>query len=183
VEKKIWGRKRAILVDTQGFLLAVLVHAANIGDRDGARLLLQKLIGRFPRLSHLFADHGYTGPLLDWIKMHLGWQTEIVSKPENDAPHRWEWEAMLIDGQMVPRPKRQAQGFQVQTQRWKVERTLGWLIRFRRLARDYEGLPSNSEHRNGRRWLSPLIHCGWCSTWKTCNARCGDVLSMVLRRR
>jgi transposase len=144
-EKKIWGRKRAILVDTQGFLLAVLVHAANIGDRDGARLLLQKLTGRFPRLSHLFADHGYTGPLLDWIKAHLGWQTEIVSKPENDAPHQWEWEAVLIDGQMVPRPKRKDRGFQVQPQRWKVERTLGWLIRFRRLARDYEGLPSSSE--------------------------------------
>ena len=62
VEKKIWGRKRHLLVDTQGLILAVLVHAANIGDREGARLLLQALVGRFPRLIHLFADHGYTGP-------------------------------------------------------------------------------------------------------------------------
>jgi putative transposase len=69
--KKICGRKRHLLVDTQGLILAVLVHAANIGGRDGARLLLQNLVGRFPRLCHLFADHGYTGPLLAWIKALL----------------------------------------------------------------------------------------------------------------
>ena len=145
VEKKIWGRKRHLLVDTQGFLLAVKVHAANLTDRLGARLLLQKLQGRFPRLCHLFADSGYTGPLLEWITLHLGWQTEIVSQPLNKPPQQWEWEAVLLDGEIVPRPKPKGRGFQLQHHRWKVERTFAWLIRFRRLARDYEGLPSSSE--------------------------------------
>jgi putative transposase len=84
VEKKIFGRKRQILVDTQGLILAVLVHAANISDRDEARLLLRKLVGHFPRLHHLFADHGYTGPLIAWIKELLGWETEIVPKLGNE---------------------------------------------------------------------------------------------------
>lgn len=133
--KKIYGRKRHVLVDTLGLLLAVKVHSAGFVDRRGAPLLLQELRGRFPRLSHLFADNGYTGPLVAWIKDLLGWETEIVPKPE-----RWA----LKDGELVrlPGPKG---GFQLQRQRWKVERTLGWLIRYRRLARDYEGLPSSSE--------------------------------------
>ena len=145
VEKKIWGRKRHLLVDTQGFVLAVLVHAANLTDRQGARRLLQKLWGCFPRLTHLFADSGYSGPLLDWITQHLGWQTEIVSKPVDKPPQQWEWEPVLIDGEIVPRPKPQGRGFQLQHHRWTVERTFAWLIRYRRLARDYEGLPSSSE--------------------------------------
>lgn len=139
-EKKIWGRKRPILVDTQGFLLAVLVHAANLGDRDGARLLLQERVGRFPRLIHLFADHGSTGPLIDWIKALLGWDTEILPKEGNESHQK----GVLVDGKPVLQilPKG---GFQVQRHRWKVERTFGWLIRYRRLARDYEGLPSSSQ--------------------------------------
>ena len=134
-EKKIYGRKRHLLVDTLGLLLAVKVHSAGIVDRCGAPLLLGDLTGRFPRLSHLFADSAYTGPLIAWIKEHLGWDVEIVPKPE-----RWA----IKDGELVrlPGPKG---GFQVQHHRWKVERTLGWLIRYRRLARDYEGLPSSSE--------------------------------------
>jgi transposase len=131
-EKKIYGRKRHVLVDTLGLLLAVKVHSAGLVDRRGAPLLLQELRGRFPRLSHLFADSGYTGPLVAWIKMHLGWDTEIVPKPDPWA---------IINGELVRLPG----GFQVQRHRWKVERTLGWLIRYRRLARDYEGLPSSSE--------------------------------------
>lgn len=138
--KKIWGRKRHLLVDTQGLLLAVKVHSAGLVDRRGAPLLLHGLQGRFPRLSQLFADKGYTGPLLEWIQMHLGWHTEIVPTPENDSRQKW----VLIDGKpvQVPQPKG---GFQVHRHRWKIERTFGWLIRFRRLARDYEGLPSSSE--------------------------------------
>ena len=138
--KKIWGRKRQVLLDTQGFLLAVRVHAANLVDRVGARLLWRSLVGRFARLSHVFADRAYTGPLLDWIKTALGWDTEIVPTSENDSHQEW----VLIAGVPVKRPKPKG-GFQVQRHRWKVERTLGWLIRYRRLARDYEGLPSSSE--------------------------------------
>lgn len=138
--KKIFGRKRHLLVDTQGLILAVLVHAANISDRDGARRLLPQVVGRLPRVSHLFADHGYTGPLKAWIKDLLGWDTEIVPKEGNESHQKWE----LVNDQPVLKilPKG---GFQVQRQRWKVERTFGWLIRYRRLARDYEGLPTSSQ--------------------------------------
>lgn len=143
--KKIGGRKRHLLVDTQGFLLAVNVHAANWSDRLGARVLLQKLQDRFPRLTHLFADAGYAGPLRDWITQHLGWETEIVSTSADVPAQQWEWEAVLIDDQIVPRPKLIGRGFSIQRHRWNIERTFGWLIRYRRLARDYEGLPSSSE--------------------------------------
>ena len=132
---KIFGRKRHLLVDTLGLLLAVKVHSAGCVDRRGAPLLLQGLTGHFPRLRHLFADSAYTGSLIAWIKEHLGWDVEIVPKPE-----RWA----LKDGELVRLPGPHG-GFQVQRHRWKIERTLGWLIRYRRLARDYEGLPSSSE--------------------------------------
>jgi putative transposase len=138
--KKIWGRKRHLLVDTQGLLLAVKVHTAGLVDRCGAPLLLQELLGRFPRLVHLFADSGYTGPLLEWIKTHLGWQSEIVPKASKDSAQQW----VLLNGKPVRLPKPKGT-FQVQRHRWKIERTFGWLIRYRRLARDYEGLPSSSE--------------------------------------
>ncbi|GHO42292.1 hypothetical protein KSX_04550 [Ktedonospora formicarum] len=129
-----------MLVDTQGLILAVKVHAANLADRVGARVLLDGLKDRFPRLAHVFAGRGYTGSLLDWIRQHLGWTTEIVPKPHNDAQTNWT----LVDGLpvQVSKPKR---GFHVQRQRWKVEQTFGLLLRFRRLARDYEGLPRSSE--------------------------------------
>ncbi len=122
-------------MDTLGLLLAVKVHSAGLVDRRGAPFLLQDLAGRFPRLRHLFADSGYTGPLGEWIKAHLGWTTEIVPKPD-------PW--VLVNGELV-RVCGPKGGFQVQRYRWKVERTFGWLIRYRRLARDYESLPSSSE--------------------------------------
>jgi transposase len=128
------------LVDTQGLLLAVKVHAANIADRDGAKLLLGHLSRSFPRLSHLFADHGYTGPLTEWIKEQLHWETEIV--PKQQKPSQTEWE--LVNGKPVKKPKPKGT-FQVQRKRWVVERTFAWITRFRRLARDYEGFASSSE--------------------------------------
>jgi transposase len=138
--KKIWGRKRYLLTDTLGFPLAVKVHTAGLVDRRGAPLLSEPLVNRFPRLIHLFADHGYTGPLLDWIKEHLGWETEIVPNERNTSRVDWE----LRDGQPVKIRKPKG-GFQVQRKRWLVERTFACLIRWRRLARDYEGLPESSQ--------------------------------------
>jgi len=113
----------------------VKVHSAGIVDRRGAPFVLADLTGRFPRLSHLFAESAYTGPLIEWVKEYPGWETESVAKPE-----RWA----IKDGELVrlPGPKG---GFQVQHHRWNSERTLGWLIRSRHLARDSEGLPSSSE--------------------------------------
>lgn len=79
--KKVGGRKRHILVDTLGLLLKAYVHAADITDRDGAPLLLGKLAGAFPRLRHIWADMGYRGRAVEWIKAQLGWTVEIVKRP------------------------------------------------------------------------------------------------------
>jgi putative transposase len=119
--KKVKGRKRHIIVDTLGLLLAVVVHSAKVQDRDGAKLVLAKLSGRFPRLKLLWADGGYAGQLVEWVLAFGGWVLEIVKRPEG------------------------AKGFQVLPRRWVVERTLAWLGRYRRLSKDYEALPQTSE--------------------------------------
>ena len=93
---------------------AVLVLPANVQDRDGAKRLLTPLIGQMPRLKRLWADAGYTGSLVDWVRDEAGWVLEIVAKP----------------------PK--ATTFEVLPKRWIVERTLGWISHNRRLARDFE---------------------------------------------
>ena len=115
------GRKRHLVVDTLGLVLAVVVHAANVQDRDGAKLVLQKLVGRFPRLTLIWADGGYTGQLIAWTKQLANWTLEIVKR--SDDRH----------------------SFQVLPKRWIVERTLGWLGRYRRLSKDYEELTASSE--------------------------------------
>lgn len=103
-----------------GLLIAVVVHPANIQDRDGAKLVLEKLKGRCPRLELIWADGGYAGKLVDWARGFAGWVIEIVKRP----------------GQ-----KR----FVVLPRRWVVERTFAWLGRYRRLSKDYEGLCETSE--------------------------------------
>lgn len=115
------GRKRHVVVDTLGLLLAVVVHAANVQDRDGARLALARLAGRFPRLRLVWADGGYAGALLGWAAATLGLVVEIVAKPAG------------------------ATSFTVLPKRWIVERTFAWLGRCRRLSKDYEALPATSE--------------------------------------
>jgi putative transposase len=115
------GRKRHIVVDTLGLLLVVVVHAASIQDRDGAKLVLGKLRGRFPRLRVIWADGAYAGQLVAWARALGGWLLEIVRRPEG------------------------ATVFQVLPKRWIVERTLAWLGRCRRLSKDYEGLAETSE--------------------------------------
>ena len=115
------GRKRHLVVDTLGLLLAVVVHAADVQDRDGARLVLDKLVGRFPRLWLIWADGGYAGRLLVWALVAGGWVVELVRKPEG------------------------ARAFAVLPKRWVVERTFAWLGRSRRLSKDYEGLPETGE--------------------------------------
>jgi putative transposase len=117
----VTGRKRHIVVDTLGLLLAVVVHAANIQDRDGAKLVLAKLVGGFPRLQLIWADAAYAGQLVEWARAFGGWLLEIVKQPPDS--HQ----------------------FQVLPRRWVVERTLAWLGRCRRLSKDYEELPQTSE--------------------------------------
>jgi len=137
--KKIRGRKRHLVVDTQGFLLAVKVTAANITDRLPAAFLLQTVACELPRVRHLWADHGYAGPFEDWVRQQLGWSMQIVAspaRPKGTLVFHW------VDGFPV---HEWVTTFLPVARRWVVERSFGWLIRFRRLARDYEGLACISE--------------------------------------
>ena len=115
------GRKRHVVVDTLGMLLVVVVHAAGVQDRDGARRVLRRLVGWFPRLLTIFADGGYAGRLERFAAGLGGWLLAIVRK----SP-----------GQRT---------FVVLPKRWVVERTFAWLNRFRRLSKDYEEQTRNSE--------------------------------------
>jgi putative transposase len=118
------GRKRHIVVDTLGFLLAVVVTGASVQDRDGGMLLLETLRYQFSRLRLIWADQAYAGDLVAWIWELRPWRKirlEIVKRPEG------------------------TKGFLLLPQRWKVERTFGWFGRYRRLAKDYEYLTRTSE--------------------------------------
>ena len=119
--KKTTGRKRHLLVDTGGLLLAVLVTAASVADRDGARLLLQHLGGFCKKLRLIWVDGAYRGPLLDWVAQHFWFRLQPIMRP---------------DGQ---------KGFSILPRRWVVERTFAWLGLNRRLSKDYERLPATSE--------------------------------------
>jgi putative transposase len=135
--KKVNGRKRHLLVDTLGLLLKVVVHPANLQDRDGAKFLLADVGAQFPRLGHLWADQAYTGALLDWIAAELGWSVEIVER----SPRRGfqvtpdgQFQQVALPAVFEPLPRR-----------WVVERALAWIGRHRRMSKDYERLPSTSE--------------------------------------
>jgi putative transposase len=119
--KKVSGRKRHLLVDALGLLLAVVVHPADIQDRDGAKLVLEKMRGRLPRLQLIWADGGYAGQLIQWVQTRCGWILQTVLRPVG------------------------VKGFVVLPRRWVVERTFAWLGRYRRLSKDYERLPETSE--------------------------------------
>jgi transposase len=124
--KKIDGTKRHIAVDTIGLLLAVVVTAANIQDRDGAMPLLTRMAGLCLRIGKVWADSAYAGALIAWAKQHLDTNVEIVKR--SDAQR----------------------GFVLLPRRWVVERTLAWLVRHRRLARDYER--RHESHEELVRW-------------------------------
>jgi len=120
--KKVMGKKRHVLVDTLGLLLHAIVHPADVQDRDGGVVLLSTLFGMYPFLLKLFADAGYQGPqFADGVAKHLPQlAVEIVKRSD------------------------QAKGFAVLPMRWVVERTLAWLNRCRRLAKDFENLTDNA---------------------------------------
>jgi len=104
-----------------GLILAVVVHPGNIQDRDGAKLVLGKLRGRYRRLKLIWADGGYAGKLIEWTASFGNWVLEIVKRSDDVV------------------------GFAVLPKRWIVERTFGWIGRYRRMSKDYEMLPASSE--------------------------------------
>jgi transposase len=128
------GRKRHLLVDTTGLVLKPLVATASGTDRLGGQQLLEAipdLAQTFPRLRHLWVDSAYQGSFVDWVKQTLHWSVTVVQKPS-----RWRW--VPLDQEPPPVPK----GCQVLPRRWVVERTFGWLGRWRRTSKDYEYLPA-----------------------------------------
>ena len=114
--KKINGRKRHIVTDTIGLVMAIVIHNADIQDRIGAKDVMEELRFKYPRLIKILADQGYTGELAEWTLKFFGWTIEIVKKVVGIS------------------------GFNVLPKRWIVERTFGWLGFQRRLVRDYEVL-------------------------------------------
>jgi putative transposase len=120
--KNINGRKRHIVVDTFGNLLHVMVHAANIQDYHGAKLVLTQLIATLSSLKKIWADGIYkNGGLVDWVHETLQVTLEIVNREPGQK------------------------GFKVLPRRWVVKRTLAWLGRYRRLSKDYEECTLSSE--------------------------------------
>jgi putative transposase len=147
--KKVRGRKRHLLVDTEGLVLKVKVHSANVPDRDGLRVLLEGAREEVSSLKHLWLDAGYQGRGKRWVEEVLGLSVEIVRRPPKPIPQkvamRWaeEWakEGVKPDWEkLLPR-----RGFQVLPRRWVVERTFAWLTQNRRMSKDYERLCATAE--------------------------------------
>jgi putative transposase len=109
------------VVDTLGLVWAAVVHPANIQDPQGARLVLEKVRGRLPRLQRIWADGIYQGSLVAWVHDQFGWVLDIVRRCD------------------------EVKGFVVLPHRWIVERTFGWFGRYRRMSKDYEFLTDTSE--------------------------------------
>jgi putative transposase len=122
------------VVDTLGLILAIVVHAGNVQDRDGARLVLAKLLGFFPRLSLIWADGGYAGKLIEWARAMGGWTLQVVRRNDD------------------------LEGFVVLPRRWIVERTFAWLGRYRRLSKDYETLTDSSETMIRIAMINLMVH-------------------------
>ena len=131
---KIAGRKRHVLVDTQGNLLKAKVHPADIHDRRGAELRLNGLDAQFPAIALMWADSAYQG-LKSWLATTLGWALTV---------HWWTgargfWVAPGQEPPTIP------PGFHVLPRRWVAERTLAWIGRNRRMSKDYEQLTATGE--------------------------------------
>ncbi len=128
-DRKVTGRKRHLIVDTLGLASLVVVTAASVQDREGGQDLLHLLFLRIKkskfsrgyRLKLIWADGGYRGELIGWIRQHFGWTLEIVERPPEQV------------------------GFHVLPKRWIVEPTFAWLNRHRRLSKNHKQLPETSE--------------------------------------
>ncbi len=147
--KKVRGRKRHLLVDTEGLVLKAKVHSAKVPDQDGIKLLLKTARERLPRLSHLWVDAGYQGRGKEWAEQELGLSVEVVRrtpKPTSEKTAKiwaqeWAKEGQEIDWQKLLGRR----GFEVLPRRWVVERTFAWLSQNRRMSKDYERLCATGE--------------------------------------
>ena len=149
--KKVRGRKRHLLVDTEGFVLKAKVHSAKVMDAEGIKKLLEHAGEAFPRFSHLWLDAGYRGEDKgkDWVEKVLGWSVEMVQHPRKTASKetlmkwagQWLHEGVKVDWEKLLPPR----GFQVLPRRWVVERTFSWIGQNRRMSKDYERLAESSE--------------------------------------
>jgi putative transposase len=130
--KRLSGRKRHILVDTNGLVLAARVHGADLPDRDGGRrLLAEGLRPELPRMGLVWADGAYTRGFREWAELELGWRVDV---PYHRDRQLWRYG-------LEEKPR----GFRVLPGRWVVERTFAWLSQVRRLSKDYERLPETGE--------------------------------------
>jgi putative transposase len=147
--KGVEGRKRHLLVDTEGLVLQARVHSARVPDQDAIRLLLEPGRARFARLSHLWVEAGYQGRGRRWAEEVLGLSVEVVRKPQKPLPEKiaelwaveWAKEGKEVDWRRLMPPK----GFRVLPRRWVVERTFAWISHNRRMAKDYERLCATGE--------------------------------------
>ena len=147
--KKVRGRKRHLLVDTEGLVLKAKVHSAKVPDQDGLRLLLESGHREALRLKHLWLDSGYEGRGKRWAEEVLGLSIEVVRRPPKPVPEKvariwaseWAKEGVKPDWEkLLPRRR-----FQVLPRRWVVERTFSWLSQNRRMSKDYERLCASAE--------------------------------------
>jgi putative transposase len=149
--KKVDGRKRHLLVDTEGFVLRAKVHSAKVMDYEGIKKLLRHADVSFPRLKHLWIDAGYRGEDKGkgWVEQALRWSVHLVERPRKPAPEKmlmkwaaeWAKEGNEVDWRKLLPPR----GFQVLPRRWVVERSFAWICHNRRMSKDYERLCTSGE--------------------------------------
>ena len=142
--KKVKGRKRHLLVDTEGFVLKAKVHSAKVMDYEGIKTLLKGADQAFPRLSHLWLDAGYRAEHKGkgCVQKTLGWSVDVVERPRKPAPEEvlmswakeWAKEGVAVDWRKLMPPE----GCVVLPRRWVVERTIAWIDQQRRMSKDYE---------------------------------------------
>lgn len=145
------GRKRHLVVDTLGLVVRAVVHPADLQDRAAIPRVLTGITEHYPRLRHVWVDQGYTGQGRTWIEEHLGWTVEVVQHPSKPRG-KWVPHGDLTDLRTVwfsyERFPPSHTGFRgVLPRRWVVERTFAWLLTNRRMAMEYDFLPTSSEAR------------------------------------
>jgi putative transposase len=147
--KKVRGRKRHLLVDTEGLVLKAKVHSAKVPEQDGLRLLLESARSGLSRLKHLWLDAGYEGRGKRWAEEGMGLSVQVVRKPPKPVPEKvariwaaeWAKEGKEVEWEKLMPPR----GYVALPRRWVVERTSSWLGHNRRMSKDYERLCASAE--------------------------------------